>query len=92
MTKINIDIPRLNLKPGVLRQPKAFRLTIETERTEIPTWATVISWPKLVWKVARAEYSMRWWQWPYVILVIARVALMSKQGLPIWPMFTSKNT
>lgn len=69
MAKMHIDIPGLEVKVG---RP---RLTISGEAAEIPIEVKVISWPKLLWYVVRTEYDVKWYQWPYMLYVIAKVTL-----------------
>lgn len=76
MAKMTIDIPGLEIK--IMGRP---RLAVSGETMEIPMEAKVINWPKLLWYVVRTEYRVEWYQWPWVLYLIAKVTLLHKLGL-----------
>jgi len=75
MAKMHIDIPGLEVKVG---KP---RLTVTKDSYEVPIEAKVVSWPRLLWHVVRTEYDVKWYQWPWVLYVIAKVTLSNGRPL-----------
>jgi len=70
-----IEIPGLEIRLG---EPK---LTATKDAATIPIEMEVRSWPKLLWYVFNTEYDVKWYQWPWVLYVIAKVILSNGRQL-----------
>ena len=76
MAKMNLDIPGLEIKVGKLQ------LAATGDSATVPIELKVVSWPRFLWYVFTTEYDVKWYQWPYVLYVIAKATLLD--GEPIF--------
>lgn len=50
----------------------------------------ITSWRRFLWYYATTRLDIEWWQWPCVLIIIARIVLLARLGR--WqPQFISKN-